>query len=252
VAAGKRQRNRSSQSRIGSVLVAALVIGLLGAGVAWGATLTGPGMSATVTASVSPSSLPKRGSAPVSLSVKGTITADAAQAGPITALTIQLDRQLAVDGADLPTCKVSDLTGATVTAARQKCKAALVGSGTVTQRVFYPETPPVDVRGSVLFFNGGASRILTYTFLPEPLGPAGIVGAGPAKGGRLEATFPKGWGTTVAFAFRFGKAWRQDGQKVGYLSGRCATGGLRNRVTIDAVRGSTAPVALTQNCQGTA
>jgi len=220
-------------------------------GVALAAVVSGPGLSGEVTGSVSPSRLPKHGGAPASLSVKGSFDYEESS-GP-SSLSVQLDRQLAVDASGLPACKAPAITGVEVAAARRKCKSSLLGSGSVTLRAIYPESPPVYAHSPVLFFNGGGSRLLMYIFIPGPvLGPAGVVVSGTAKGHRLEVAFPRNEAPTIAFAFRFGRTWRSGGTTRGFLTGRCAAGSLRNRVTAGLPDGQTTPAVLTQHCTGTA
>jgi hypothetical protein len=251
VAAGRSDQDRSGlrPPAIGRVALATVVLVILGGGSAHAAALSGAGISGTVTASVKPSSLPKRGSAPVTLSIEGTV--DVEQPKPIKTVTVQLDRQLAVSGARLPTCQPGEVTGIVPAAARRKCKGALVGSGGLTQRFQYPEQAPFDVHGSMLFFNGAGSHLLTYVFLPDPQGPFAVATPSSTKGGFFETRLPVG-GTTTAFQFRFGKTWNREGKKFGYLSGRCATGTLRNRITLSLFGGGTASASLPQQCQGRA
>jgi hypothetical protein len=225
---------------LGMAILAALVVAPAGKG----ATLTSEGITATVTASVNPVSLPKRGSAPVGLSISGAISE---VDGLMKALTLQLDPQLAVSGAGLATCKPSDVTGTLIARARRKCKAAFVGSGNMTLRSFGPEGPTGDFPASVLFFNGGSSRLLMYTVV----GQVTATSTGTAHGHALEVALPvQVGGMLTAFQFHFGKTWYRRGQKVGYLSGRCATGTLRNRIALRASNGGTVSVLLSQPCHG--
>lgn len=237
-------------------LAAALALGLLGAGSAQGAVLTGPNLEATVTAAVKPSSLPKRGSAPVTLSVQGAIDQTVDRPKEVKSVTVRLDPQLAVSGAGLPTCEPSDVDGVPLALARHECRAALIGSGGVTLRSLLPGVSglvPVDVRGSLLFFNGAASRLLTYLFLRDPVVgvPHTVTAIGTAKRGALEIRLPGLEGTVTDFRFRLGRTWSRRGQRLGYLSGRCATGTLRNRITLTLIGGGTASTVLAQPCQGT-
>jgi hypothetical protein len=222
----------------------AAVVLLVGAGSAHAASLSGSGIDATVSATLAPSNLPKRGSAPVDLSISGTVSdVD----GLMKTLTLQLDPQLAVSGAGLATCKPSDVTATPIAHARQKCRAALVGSGRIVLRSFGPEGSTGDFPASVLFFNGSSSRLLMYTVIGE--GTATSIGT--VHGHALEAALPvQLGGMLTAFQFHFGKTWSRGGQKVGYLSGRCASGTIRNRVTLSASGGGTASAMLTQPCQG--
>jgi hypothetical protein len=227
-----------------------LAIGLVGTGSAQGVVLTGPGFSADVSATVTPTRLPRQGSAPVTLALEGTITPAADGGIPqLKAVEVRLDRQLRITTTGLATCTPRALLGHALAQARQKCKAALIGSGAVTTQVQYPEAAPFDLRSPVLLFNRAASRLLKYAFVPPPLGPATVVGSGTAKGRVLEIPLSIGAGTPVAFRFRFGKTWTHHGQKFSYLSGRCATGTLRNQITLTLSGRDTISGALPERCE---
>jgi len=242
-----RHKDRSSGLMLaaGSALAVAALL-LFGAGNIQAATLSGSGIDATVTATLTPSSLPKRGSAPVGLSVSETISN-----GTFKSLTLDLDPQLAISGAGLPTCQPQDVTGVVPAAARRKCGTALVGSGGLTQRFQYPEQPPIDVHASLLFFNGAGGQLVSYVYMPGPEGPTASAKGSSTRGAALTFAMPFFGGTTTAFRFQIGKTWNRRGQKVGYLSGQCASGTLRNQVTLNA-SGGTASAMLTQPCQGRA
>lgn len=228
--------------------VVLLISGLFG-GVASadGAALSGAGISGTVTASLKPADLPKRGSAPVTLSVSGTISD-----GTFKSLTLTLDPQLAISAAGLPICQPQDVTGVVPAAARRKCGGALVGSGGLMQRFQYPEQPPIDLHASLLFFNGAGGRLLSYAYVPGPEGAYAAAKASPTNGGVVPFVLPFFGGTTTAFQFHIGRTWHRRGHRLSYLGGRCATGTLRNRITLTASSGSTASALLPQPCQGRA
>jgi hypothetical protein len=249
MAADRSQQNRSGfrPPATGRVALAAVVLVILGAGSAHAGAISGAGISGTVTASVKPSSLPKRGSAPVTLSVEGTVGD-----GTFKSLTLTLDPQLAISAAGLPICQPQDVTGVVPAAARRKCGGALVGSGGLTQRFQYPEQPLIDIHGSLLFFNGAGGRLLSYAYVPGPEGAYAEAKASPTNGGVVPFVLPFFGGITTAFQFRIGKTWHRNGRALGYLSGRCSTGTLRNRITLTASSGGTASALLPQSCQGRA
>lgn len=231
-------------------------VGLLASGCpgARSAVIAGNGFSAQVSATVTPTRLPRQGSAPVTLAVEGTIAPAAdGSSHQLKAVEMRLDRQLQITTTGLPTCAPSDLRGHALAQARQKCKAALVGSGSVTTQVQYPEAAPFDLHSPVLFFNGAASRLLMYAFVPPPLGPAGVVASGVARGRLLEvpdvSSAAGGAGVPIAFRFRFGKTWTHQGQKRGYLSGRCAGGALSNRITLTFRGGTRLSGAAPARCE---
>jgi len=216
---------------------------ILGGGSAVAASLS----SADLT--IQPFQLPKQGGAPVTATVAGTIDQADGQPEEAKAVTLKLDRQLTVHGAGQPTCGPGKLKNKNPAEARQKCRAALVGSGQIIMRIQYPERAPFDMPGSVLLFNGVAGHLITYTFVGPPLGPAAIMTRGVAAGRTVEISLPRGpGGVLVSFRLRIGRTWTQSGKRHGYLSGRCASGALHNKVTLALPSGaSTLPVQ--QRCK---
>lgn len=223
---------RSKAKRVAAGAVLGVAIAVLAIGSAAAASLTEADLT------VQPPRLPRQGGAPVTITVDGTIAQD--QLEEVKSLTLHLDRQLTVQGADQPTCIRADVNGKSPSQARRKCQAALVGSGRLVQRFQFLESPPEDLTLPVLLFNSAAGHVLVYTFVPGPtLGPAAYVSSGSASGHTLEIPFAKGvGGLTTSFAFRIGRTWSASGRKLGYLTGRCASGTLHSKITVALARRS--------------
>ncbi len=213
-----------------------MVIGLIAAGSTGAITVTKPDLTATVTATVSPTRLPAQGGAPVTLTVAGTFTRpDPTVPSPLRSMSFLLDRQLAVDTRGLPICPLGKLNnGAPVSYARKVCGQALIGSGTVDQAFRFPEgspIPPSERHSGVLFFNGkGGVLMFSYALHPAPGEVPSIVSIG--SGRRLDIRMSPGLGSTVSFRFRLGRTWHDEGEQHSYLSGRCSSGTLSNQVTL--------------------
>ncbi len=220
--------------------MAALLAGLIGAGSADGITVSRPDMEATVTASVAPTRLPAGGGAPVTLTVAGNISRpDDTVPSPLHAISLLLDRQLAVRTAGVPICTV-DLPGAPPAYMRKRCGKALIGSGTVDETLTYPEgsgIPPSNQHLDLLFFNSRRG-VRMYIYYPHP--PPGqirslMVSAGTAR--RLRIRMGAALGSTASFRFHLGRTWREDGKRYSYLNGRCATGTLNTQVSLSFTDG---------------
>jgi hypothetical protein len=220
-------------------VVALIVFSAVGA--AAGAVVTGPGFNAEVKTTVAPSRLPAHEGAPVTVTAEGSISSTESQGFPplLKTITLSLDPQLAIDTTGLPVCKPADLLGHALAQARQECKAALVGSGAMTQQLFYPERPPTTLKDSVLFFNGAAAHVVMYVYVPPPEGPAAFVATGTARGQTLELRLPSSAGVVPSFQFRLGRTWHYHGEQHSYLSGHCSTGTIRNKLTLALVNGNT-------------
>jgi len=217
------------------LILAAAVAALLGipATGAQAITVAKPGIDATVTASVNPTRLPARGTAPVTLAVAGTIIrTDAATAPnpPLQEISFLLDRQLMATTVGLPTC--GDAAGAPLAYTRKHCAAALLGSGTVEET----DSSGAQRHADLLFLNTRRGvRMYIAIAHPAPGQPRSATvsfGSGRRFRIRLGAGRAK-----VSFRFRLGRTWREEGEQHSYLSGRCMTGTLRTQVSLSFTDG---------------
>jgi hypothetical protein len=233
------------------LLVLGIGLGLIGAGSAQAITVSKPDFNATVTASVTPTRLPSRGGAAVTLKVAGTISrADATVPSPLRSMSFLLDRQLTVNTTGLPICPLGKLNnGATPSYARKLCGSALIGSGTIDETFRPPEgssVPPSERHYGLLFFNGKQGVLLfSYAQQPAPGEVPSISSIG--SGRRLSIRMGPGLGSTVSFRFRLGRTWHDDGKTHSYLSGRCATRTLSTKITLSFTDGD-ASEATPQRC----
>jgi len=237
-------RSAGRRCGLGCLALSAVVtlIVISGVGGAAGAVITEAGFNADVKTTVAPSRLPAHENAPVTVTAEGSISGTEAEGYPplLKAITLSLDRQLSVDTAGLAVCKSTDLLRLALAQAREKCKAALVGSGVMTELFFGPEIPPRTLKDSVLFFNAAAAHLLMYVYVPSPAAPAAFVATGTAHGRTLELRLPSAVGLVFSsFRFHLGRTWRYKGEQHSYLSGRCSTGAIRDKITLALVDGST-------------
>lgn len=234
------RRAAGTRTRAGALLTATLLTGLIGAESANGITVSRPDMEATVTASVAPTRLPARGGAPVTLTVEGSINRpDDTVPSPLHAISLLLDHQLTVTTTGLAIC-TTKLALAPAAYARKHCGQAQIGSGTVDETLIFPEgsgIPPSERHAGVLFFNS-RQGVLMFTYLLHP-GPgevrSSVVSIG--SGRRLRIRMGPALGSTASFRFRFGRIWHDGGERRSYLSGRCATGTLRTKITLSFTDG---------------
>ena len=184
-----RLLRRTRGETILAVLVAISVLGLCG--LAQAGTVSTPGFNASVTATVSPTNLPTKGTVPVTLTITATGTRPESSTNPVPnpeypmhSVGVRLDRQITVDTEGLPTCWTSDLKGVTPTGARQKCGDALIGSGgeEVTALVSAGEPATFNANWDLLFFNtwdNGHPAVLMYrSYTRIPQGIAWPIGTG--------------------------------------------------------------------------
>jgi hypothetical protein len=232
-----------------------MAVSFWGLGTAQGATISAPGLNATVTSTISPTRLPKTGSAPVSLSTKGTLTATDGLFHPVKDVELRLDRQLGIATTGLGTCTQAALSGLVIQQARKRCAKALVGSGHLTEEFSFLGEQIFYRPAELLFFNTAGGGLLVYTFLPRGAyggleSPAAMTARGTVAARSLDVPLSNGaiGGATVAFQFRFGRTWRHKGEQRSYLSGQCASGQFSNRIVLTLENGERAMGTLPQEC----
>ena len=104
----------------------------------------------------SPSGLPRRGVAPIEVSVGGKIkTTDASLPPQLKTLRIELNRHGRLDTRGLPVCRAKQIHPASTAQALRACRPALVGRGSFSVDVVLGGQEPYPTRGRLLVFNGG-------------------------------------------------------------------------------------------------
>jgi hypothetical protein len=187
---------------------------------------------------ISPTKLPKRGSAPVTARIIGEVfTRDGSHPAALQDLEADIDRTIEVDAVGLPTCRESQLEATSSAAAKKACGDAIVGSGTTEVEVAFPEQKPFRSTGPLVLFNGGVRGATTTVFLHAyvdvPAPTAVIVRATVTRihkgrfGLRLKAHIPVvagGAGSATAFDIRIGRRYTYKGRKKSFLTAGCPTG----------------------------
>jgi hypothetical protein len=187
---------------------------------------------------ISPTALPKHGSAPVTARIEGEVkTSDGSHPPALQDLQADIDRTIQVDAVGLPTCRESQLKATSSATAKKVCGDAIVGSGSAEVEVAFPEQAPFRSTGPLLLFNGGVHGATTTVFLHAyvdvPAPTAVIVRATVSRihkgrfGLRLEAHVPEvagGAGSATAFEIRIGRRYTYRGRRKSFLSAGCPTG----------------------------
>ena len=184
--------------------------------------------------SVSPSSLPRTGTTPVAVTIRGHVRALAGGPPPsLRRIAIEVNRVGVLDRAGLPTCPLGRLRASSTAAALAACRGALVGEGRVGGVLVLPEQEPTPFGCRVVAFNGrlpdGRPAILAHLFTsrPAPLTFVLAFALGRARGTfgtRLVATVPARTRQTAhitSFALRLGRIFSVAGERRGFLSAGC-------------------------------
>ncbi len=175
------------------------------------------GVRVAVEGALSPKRLPRKGSAPVAVSVKGEISAASADVLPqLQHLTIAINSAGHLDVSGIPHCRINHINPSTNSEALAACRSSLVGEGSFSANVVLPEQSPFPSKGKLLAFNGQIGRkpaIFAHIYGTKPI-PTSYVFAFKVKqskgtyGTILETDFPKAtgeWGYVTGIELNLNK-----------------------------------------------
>lgn len=190
-----------------------------------------------------PTKLPRTVNAPITIHGGGKIGTVSGELPPILeTIDIEYDRHGAVETIGLPVCRPGQLEATTVAQARRKCKGAIVGKGSGTAIVKFPEQAPIKASSPITIFNGpkknGNPTVLAHAYLTKPVVTTFVVPVVIEKinkgiyGYRTKGTIPKiagGAGIPIKGWLKIGKQWTYKGKRHSYIKARCETGRLQAR-----------------------
>jgi hypothetical protein len=161
-------------------IVAAIVVCcLLGASVAVAEVVQHGTLRLSVDGNLSPKTLPRTGTVPVSVKVGGRVsTTDGSEPPQLQKLTIEINRHGRIDGTGLPTCRAQAIQTASNGRALAVCGPALVGEGKFTGTISLPGTAPFPFEGKLLLFNAiehGRPALLGHIYSPHPFATSFVI-----------------------------------------------------------------------------
>src|SRR3954451_8102588 len=131
------------------------------------------GVRVAVDGSLSPSRLPRKGSAPVSVSVSGHIDSlDEATLPQLQKMTVAINSAGHLDLGGIPHCRIGHINPSTNQEALAACRSSLIGEGSFSADVKLPEQSPFPSQGRLLAFNGtigGRPAIFAHIYGTKPL-----------------------------------------------------------------------------------
>src|SRR4051812_43924056 len=161
------------------------------------------GVRVAVDGSLSPSKLPRKGSAPVSVSVTGKISPlDETTLPQLQKMTVAINSAGHLNLKGIPHCRIGHINPSTNQEALEACRSSLIGEGSFSADVKLPEQSPFPSEGRLLAFNGtigGKPAIFGHIYGTKPL-PTSFVLPFKVKQQRgtfgtvLEASFPRATG----------------------------------------------------------
>jgi hypothetical protein len=188
-----------------------------------------------------PTTLPKKGYAPIKLHGFGKIdTKDGTPPPILETVTIWFDKHGEVETRGLPTCTPAKLAATTVSQARKLCPGAIVGKGFGKAVVIFPEQPPIPAGSALTLFNArpknGNPVVLVHAHLTVPAPSTFVVPIEIQRvnsgryGFKTVAKIPKianGAGIPLYARLKVGREWTYKGKKLSYANAGCPDGRLQ-------------------------
>jgi hypothetical protein len=215
-----------------------------------------------ITARVTPTELPARGSAPVKILDSTRISTES---GDIPAqlqhIILKFDRHGRLDTRGLATCTVARLAGTTPAQARRRCHGSIVGKGKGSAAVAIPGRPPATISSALTLFNGprnhGANTVIAHGYETIPTPAAVIVPIEierlhrGAFGFKVTVDLPPiagGAGSVLLAKLTIGRTWMLHGKRHSYVSAACVGGQLRTHGSFFFSGGTFFPGTIIQTC----
>lgn len=191
-----------------------------------------------------PNVLPRHEPAPIGVFGKVQIsTSDGSHPPAFRGGTFEVDRNAGIDAKGLPVCSARELEARDSKTAKRVCRTSIVGSGTGTVEIEFPEQRPIEVKTPLTFFNGGVkgrtTTLFVHAFITVPT-PAAVVTTVKLSeidkgryGLRVVSEIPViagGAGSVLYASFKVKRLFAYRGEKHSYLTGQCPDGRLLFRV----------------------
>jgi len=226
--------------------VLALVAVLVIAGSAAAIVLRAGNIVVKTDGGFTPTTLPKKGYAPIQLHGYGEVSTVDGELPPITdTVTIWFDKHGEVETRGLPTCTPGKLKATTVPQARKLCPGAIVGKGLGKAVVAFPEQPPIPASSPITLFNAkpkhGNPVVLAHAHLTVPAPTTFVVPIEIQKvhsgryGFKTVAKIPKiagGSGIPLYARLTVGRKWKYKGETLSFANAGCPDGRLQAKVQV--------------------
>jgi hypothetical protein len=188
-----------------------------------------------------PTTLPKKGYAPIKLHGFGKIdTKDGSPPPILETVTLLFDKNGEVETRGLPICTPGKLTATTTSQARKLCPGSIVGKGFGKAVVLFPEQGPIPASSPITLFNArpkhGNPVLLAHAHLTVPgpttfIVPIEIQRVNKGRYGfKTVAKIPKiagGSGVPLYARLTVGREWKYKGKTLSYANAGCPDGRLQ-------------------------
>ena len=182
---------------------------------------------------ITPQRLPRKGLAPVAVSLGGRITTSDSSAPPqLRRVALAINRLGRIDRKGLTRCHYHQIEPATTLEAKHTCRSSLVGHGFFQAHVALPEQSPFPSDGEVLAFNGvlhGKPVIFAHIYGTTPLPQSRLLAFEIRSGGgrfgtSLIAHLPQvaaEWGYVSGIRLTLNRSFRYRGRVHNFISAGC-------------------------------
>jgi len=244
--------------------VLALVAVLVLAGSAAAIVLRAGNLVITTDGGFTPTTLPKKGFAPIKLHGFGKIATDDGELPPVLeTVTIWFDKHGEVETRGLPTCTPGRLKATTVPQARKLCPGAIVGKGVGKAVVKFPEQPAIPASSPITLFNakpkGRNPVVLAHAHLTVPVATTFVVPIEIQRvnsgryGFKTVAKIPKiagGAGIPLYARLKVGREWNFKGKRLSYANAGCPDGRLQAKGQFQFKDGTFLQGSVFKRCTG--
>ncbi|HEX2264922.1 MAG TPA: hypothetical protein VHH14_01435 [Solirubrobacterales bacterium] len=244
--------------------VLALVAVLVLAGSAAAIVLRAGNLVITTDGGFTPTTLPKKGFAPIKLHGFGKIATDDGELPPVLeTVTIWFDKHGEVETRGLPTCTPGRLKATTVPQARKLCPGAIVGKGVGKAVVKFPEQPAIPASSPITLFNakpkGRNPVVLAHAHLTVPVATTFVVPIEIQRvnsgryGFKTVAKIPKiagGAGIPLYARLKVGREWNFKGKRLSFANAGCPDGRLQAKGQFQFKDGTFLQGSVFKRCTG--
>jgi hypothetical protein len=265
------KRARRRQVGVLAVLATATAAILVAAGGASAVTVLAGNLVIKISGSTSPRVLPKNKLAPIGFSGSASVsTRDGSHIPAALGTQLLVDKHIKLDTTGLPTCTLEKLQAASPAEAMKNCGDALLGKGTSTAQVQFPEQASFEAKGPLLAFNGpaaagggyggeGYNEQFYYVYADVPV-PTALIAVGKvsketgAYGYKISISIPRiagGAGSFSSAEFSIDRKWMYQGKKHSFLNAECANGHFAAQVEVAFGGGTNVTGNVVQACKST-
>lgn len=215
------------------LLGASALLLIAGASLAQAEVVQKGGLRVSFSGELSPSTLPRSGSAPIHVKVGTQIEAAKAKSPPrLRTMTIAINRYGHFDPDLLPKCTLRDIQPSTTENALDACGDSLIGKGSFEANVALSRQAPFPSAGPLYAFNGvlnGKPAILAHVYGEKPV-PTSFTLVFELKqskgtfGTLMRASLPNLTGNSgyiTGLSLNLGKTVRSGGRTRSYLTASC-------------------------------